>query len=220
MSRKGKSKLFQVPRGMRDILPAEQKYWERCVKIAKELALYYGFELIETPILENAELFAKGVGAGTDIVEKEMYTLRTKGGEHNSYNLPDAVNRLDWTRKKEHYGVYSYYRDLIALRKAHPAFRMKTRGAVRENLQFYEEFGLKVQAPGIAYVLYGDKAGDSWRRIAVLVNPEKTERRFALPEGRWLEAFDEGGLVKTPGKPHSGHVTVEPLSLAVLRLAD
>ncbi|OGD30888.1 histidine--tRNA ligase [Candidatus Azambacteria bacterium RIFCSPHIGHO2_01_FULL_44_55] len=81
MSRKGKSKLFQVPRGMRDILPAEQKYWERCVKIAKELALYYGFELIETPILENAELFAKGVGAGTDIVEKEMYTLRTKGGD-------------------------------------------------------------------------------------------------------------------------------------------
>lgn len=146
--------------------------------------------------------------------------LRTKGGEHNSYNLPDSVNRLDWTRKKEHYGVYTYYRDLVALRKAHPAFRMRTREAVRENLKFYEELGLKVRPPAIAYQLYGDKAGDSWRRIVVLINPEKTERRFELPEGRWLEAFDEGGLVKNPGKPRSGHVTVEPLSLAVLRLAD
>ncbi|PKM98261.1 MAG: type I pullulanase [Elusimicrobia bacterium HGW-Elusimicrobia-3] len=146
--------------------------------------------------------------------------LRTKGGEHNSYNLPDSVNRLDWTRKKEHYGVYAYYRDLVALRKAHPAFRMRTREAVRENLKFYEELGLKVRPPAIAYQLYGDKAGDSWRRIVVLINPEKTERRFELPEGRWLEAFDEGGLVRNPGKPRSGHVTVEPLSLAVLRLAD
>ena len=144
--------------------------------------------------------------------------LRTKKGEDNSYNLPDEINRLDWTRKKEKSAVYSYYRDLIALRRAHPAFRMKTATEVRENLKFYEELGLKVAPPAIAYLLYGDKAGDSWRRIVVLVNPGKTPRKFVLPEGNWLEAFDSIGLIKEPGQPVTGTYEVEPLSLAVLRL--
>ena len=144
--------------------------------------------------------------------------LRTKGGEDNSYNLPDEVNRLDWTRKKENLAVFSYYRDLITLRREHPAFRMKTAAEVRENLKFYEELGLKVAPPGIAYQLYGDKAGDAWRRIVVLVNPEKAPRKFALPAGNWLEAFDSVGLVKEPGPAVSGTFEVEPLSLSVLRL--
>lgn len=144
--------------------------------------------------------------------------LRTKGGEENSYNLPDSVNRLDWTRKKDNFDVFTYYRDLIALRREHPAFRMKTAAEVRENLKFYEELGLKVAPPGIAYQLYGDKAGDSWRRIVVLVNPEKSPRKFALPAGNWLEAFDTVGLVREPGPPVTGTFEVEPLSLAVLRL--
>jgi len=144
--------------------------------------------------------------------------LRTKGGEDNSYNLPDAVNRLDWTRKKENLAVFNFYKDLISLRKAHPAFRMKTQAQVRENLKFYEELGLKITPPAIAYVLHGDKVKDSWRRIVVLINPEKSAHKFALPEGKWLPAFGPSGLVKAPAKPVSGHVTVEPLSLAVLRL--
>ncbi|MDO8802976.1 MAG: type I pullulanase [Elusimicrobiota bacterium] len=144
--------------------------------------------------------------------------LRTKKGAENSYNLPDEINRLDWTRKKKNFDVYSYYRDLIALRKAHPAFRMKTEAEVRENLKFYDELGLKVVPPAIAYLLYGDKAGDSWRRIVVLVNPERTARKFVLPPGSWLEAFDSIGLVKEPGLPVSGAFEVEPLSLSVLRL--
>ncbi|MBI4351540.1 MAG: type I pullulanase [Elusimicrobia bacterium] len=143
--------------------------------------------------------------------------LRTKGGEENSYNLPDEVNRLDWTRKKENLDVFSYYRDLITLRREHPAFRMKTAAEVRENLKFYEELGLGIEPPGIAYRLYGDKAGDPWRGIVVLVNPEKTPRRFELPAGNWLEAFDSVGLVKEPGPAVSGSFEAEPLSLTVLR---
>jgi len=145
--------------------------------------------------------------------------LRTKGGEHNSYNLPDSVNKLDWTRKQENAAVYSFYRDLLALRKAHPAFRMKTARAVRENLKFYEELGLKVAPPAIAYQLYGDRAGDSWRRIVVLVNPEKKSRKFALPDGDWVKAFDADGLVRAPGRAVTGSFTAEPLSLTVLRTA-
>ena len=81
MSRTSKTKTFQAPKGMNDILPNVQKYWEKFFRISKELALYYGFEIIETPVLEFADLFKKGIGLNTDIVEHEIYTLKTKGGD-------------------------------------------------------------------------------------------------------------------------------------------
>lgn len=75
------AKSFQTPKGMRDILPDEWLYWERAERAAKCIAEYYNFSRIETPVLENRELFVRGVGEGTDIVEKEMFSLRTKGGD-------------------------------------------------------------------------------------------------------------------------------------------
>ncbi len=74
-------KLFQSVRGMRDILPEEQRYWEKIKQVIKKSAETYDFRRIETPILEDADLFVKGTGAYTDIVEKEMFALRTKGGD-------------------------------------------------------------------------------------------------------------------------------------------
>ncbi|MCX5786271.1 MAG: type I pullulanase [Elusimicrobia bacterium] len=141
--------------------------------------------------------------------------LRTKKGEDNSFNLPDEINKLDWARKTEYFHVFSFYRDLIALRKAHPAFRMKTAGEVRENLRFYEELGLPVAAPSIAYMLKAAGAGDAWTRIVVLINPQKTAQRFALPRGKYKKAFD-GNSLSAEDKKISGHVYVPPISLTVL----
>lgn len=62
-------------------MPEEQGYWEKIGQVIKKSAETYGFGRIETPILEDADLFVKGTGAYTDIVEKEMFTLRTKGGD-------------------------------------------------------------------------------------------------------------------------------------------
>jgi len=76
-----KPELFQSPKGMHDILPAEWILRDKVYKVAKEIAEFYNFSKIETPILENVELFVRGVGEVTDIVEKEMFTLRTKGGD-------------------------------------------------------------------------------------------------------------------------------------------
>jgi histidyl-tRNA synthetase len=73
---------FQSPKGMRDILPQEAPYWEKARESASEIADFYGFGYIETPVLENTDLFVRGVGMGTDIVEKEMFTLKTKGGDN------------------------------------------------------------------------------------------------------------------------------------------
>jgi histidyl-tRNA synthetase len=100
---------YQTLTGMHDVLPEDQVYFKRVQKAVESVANYYSFEKIETPILELAEVFQKAVGNDTDIVGKEMYTFRTKGGdlvslrpegtasvmrsylEHGMHNLPQPV---------------------------------------------------------------------------------------------------------------------------------
>ena len=100
---------YQSLTGMHDILPEEQVYLKRIQKVVESVANSYTFDKIETPILEFAEVFQKAVGDDTDIVGKEMYTFRTKGGdlvalrpegtsavmrsylEHGMHNLPQPV---------------------------------------------------------------------------------------------------------------------------------
>lgn len=73
--------MFRTPRGMHDVLPWEAPWWERVLRVAWELADFYGFGQIQTPVLEFAKLYEKGTGETTDIVEKEMYVFKTKGGD-------------------------------------------------------------------------------------------------------------------------------------------
>jgi len=100
---------YQSLTGMHDVLPEEQIYFKRVQKAVESIANYYSFDKIETPIVEFAEVFQKAVGDDTDIVGKEMYTFRTKGGdlvslrpegtaavmrsylEHGMHNLPQPV---------------------------------------------------------------------------------------------------------------------------------
>ncbi|MEK7615897.1 MAG: histidine--tRNA ligase [Patescibacteria group bacterium] len=76
-----KKQELQAPKGMHDILPAEQPYWAFVFKKAKVLLGEYGFERIDLPVVETTPLFVRSVGEATDIVEKEMYAFKTKGGE-------------------------------------------------------------------------------------------------------------------------------------------
>jgi len=73
---------FQSPSGMHDILPPEQKYFQKIYDVVENVVNFYGFEKIETPLLENTELFSKGIGLATDIVGKQMFNLKTKGGDY------------------------------------------------------------------------------------------------------------------------------------------
>jgi len=106
---KMKKLKFQSPTGMHDILLEEQKYFQKICEACEDIAGFYQFQKIETPILEETELFSKGTGLTTDIVQKQMYSLRTKGGdyltlrpeftpgivrayiEHGMFNLPQPV---------------------------------------------------------------------------------------------------------------------------------
>lgn len=73
-----KKKSFQALRGMKDILAKDWLYYDYILSNAKKIFEFYGMQRIETPLLEKADLFVRGVGKGTDIVGKEMYVLRTK----------------------------------------------------------------------------------------------------------------------------------------------
>jgi histidyl-tRNA synthetase len=72
---------FQNPRGMPDILPEDWPYYQKILDVVSEVANFYGFKRIETPILELEELFTRGVGISTDICQKEMFAFRAKGGD-------------------------------------------------------------------------------------------------------------------------------------------
>jgi histidyl-tRNA synthetase len=74
-----KKTRYQIPRGMHDLLSEDLKYFQKIVDTCDRIASYYRFGRIETPILEQAELFTKGVGQSTDIIEKQMYALKTEG---------------------------------------------------------------------------------------------------------------------------------------------
>ncbi len=69
-------------RGMRDLLPADQPYWKKIYDVYERVAAAYGFDRIDTPFIEEQSLFVRGVGKVTDIVEKEMFSWETQGGEH------------------------------------------------------------------------------------------------------------------------------------------
>ena len=76
-----KFKSFQSVKGMHDILPADQRYWKFVYKKGSNLAEDYGFEKIDTPLVEQAQLFLRSIGEETDTAGKEMYIFKTKGGD-------------------------------------------------------------------------------------------------------------------------------------------
>ena len=73
--------VFRSPKGMHDILPIEQAWWERVERAVKDFSIQYNFGRIDFPILESARLFERTTGMDTDVVGKEMYVLKTKGGD-------------------------------------------------------------------------------------------------------------------------------------------
>ena len=138
--------------------------------------------------------------------------LRDKKGEHNSFRSPDSINRFDWNNLKRYPQVFDYYSKLIALRKAHPAFRMGKAEEVRKNLVF-----LDTPEGVVAFQLKNNAGGDSWKDIIVVLNANKTERAINVPEGLYTKVLangkvDENGL----GILNGSSVTVAPQSALII----
>ncbi len=71
--------MITKPRGTEDVLPGEVKLWQKIEQTAREVCDVFGYKEIRTPVFENTELFSRGVGETTDVVQKEMYTFLDKG---------------------------------------------------------------------------------------------------------------------------------------------
>ena len=124
---------FQSPTGMHDILPGELDYYKKVYKTAKSIADFYDFKEISTPILEEKELFEKGTGKYTDIVEKEMFNLRTRGGDLLSLR-PEFTPSL--IRAYLQHGMFSLPQPM-KLFSFGPLFRYEKPQAGRQR-QFYQ----------------------------------------------------------------------------------
>jgi histidyl-tRNA synthetase len=86
-------KPITLVRGFRDILPEEQYFWKRVREACEKIATDYSFERIDLPMLELTELFERGIGSGTDIVEKEMFAFKDQGGEDVAMR-PEATAQI------------------------------------------------------------------------------------------------------------------------------
>jgi pullulanase len=136
---------------------------------------------------------------GVPFIQSGQEFLRSKGGHHNSYNKPDAVNMLRWQQKAAHYDVYEYYRGLIALRRAHPLFRLETAEAVRAAVSFLDhDLELTVPDGCVAYQVEDVTGSDSWRRALVLLNPRAESVEFEVPAGAWQVFVDSKRASTTP----------------------
>jgi len=72
--------MINIPKGTKDVLPEDSHKWQHVEKIAREVCRKYNAREIRTPVFEYTELFLRGIGEGTDVVGKEMYTFEDKGG--------------------------------------------------------------------------------------------------------------------------------------------
>jgi pullulanase len=140
-------------------------------------------DLIKMDKLANAIVLTS---QGVPFLQAGAEMLRSKAGVANSYNSPDSINQLDWSRKHKYKPVFQYDQGLIALRKNHPAFRMPEANMIREHLKFIDTKNPLV----IAYVLNGHANNDKWKNIIVLFNGDAAEREIEIPSGRWTVVVD------------------------------
>jgi histidyl-tRNA synthetase len=73
--------LFSTPRGTADVLPADQPYWQRAIEASERLCRLFGYGRIDTPVFEQAALFERGAGEGSDVIRKEMYVFEDRSDE-------------------------------------------------------------------------------------------------------------------------------------------
>jgi len=172
-------------------------------------------DLLDNPAVKS-DLLANGIiltSQGIPFFQAGDEFLRSKLGDRNSYSSPDATNRLRWANAAAYRPVTAYYAGLIALRKAHPAFRMDTKDDIERNLTVLQSSGQVV-----AYALNGAAAGDSWGSLVVAYNGSAESVTVPLPTAApWTQVVNDRQAGVAPlASVEGGALTLPPLSMAVL----
>ena len=178
--------------------------------------------LITTPGLKDSDRLAMNRLAAAIVLTSQGIAFlhageemaRTKKGHENSYNLADTINAIDWRRKSKHAELVAYYRGLIALRKAYPAFRMKTADAIRCQLSF-----LPMPAPEmVGYCIAG--ADEDAEQLIVVFNATAQRQSLKLPASSWRVLVDgKHAGIKTLRRIKGNACEIEPRSAMVLAQA-
>ncbi len=154
---------------------------------------------------------------GTPFIFAGEEVFRDKKGHHNTFNMPDSVNAIDWNLKTLNGSQYDYYRNLIALRKAHPAFRMTTAEDIARHLRFDKIYSAK-QPNLISYSLIDNAGGDEWKEIKVIFNGADHAQTVKVPKGNWKIVAEDGRISPTGdlGVTKGGKLTAAPYSALIL----
>ena len=169
---------------------------------------------VADPLRINMDKLAAGIvltAQGVPFLHAGDEFLRSKNRVKNSYNSNDPrVNPIDWGLKSLHREVFDFYRGMIALRKAHPAFRMGEKAAVDRSMEFVPSVPTNV----VAYVLRHNANGDSWKAILVVYNGNRQAQEITVP-GNWIiVANDKQAGTEALGSARD-KVPVEACSLVV-----
>ena len=179
------------------------------IKASIPEAAYDMDELIRLNQLAQTAVFTSQ-GVPFMLSGEEM--LRDKKGVHNSYNSPDEINHLDWNNLKTYPQVFAYYKGLIHLRKAHPAFRLGSAELVRKHLEFFP-----TQDCLVAFRLKNHAGGDKWNNIYVVLNGSTNLQTINIPNGKYTivannGVVDEAGI----GEMEGGEVMIDAQTALIL----
>ena len=165
-------------------------------------------EIIRLDLLAQTAVFTSQ-GVPFMLSGEEM--LRDKKGVHNSFESPDSINHLDWNNLKKYPQVFQYYKNLIQLRKNHPAFRLGSASLVRKHLVFGKSGG------PLVFCLKDHAGGDRWKDIYVILNASREQQTVDLPMDSYETVCDDGRICET-GIRHftADRVTVAPQSALIL----
>ncbi len=150
---------------------------------------------------------------GIPFIRSGEEIMQDKQGEPNSYKSPDSINRIDWSLKAKNREVFDFIRGLIALRKAHPAFRIPTVEGLQQWLRFMDTGDSGV----IAYTLGEYANNDEWKEILVAYNGNRHEVEIGIPEGEW-NVVCRNGQIDPEGKDRlpGGSVKIAASSALIL----
>ncbi|MDE6137806.1 MAG: type I pullulanase [Muribaculaceae bacterium] len=150
---------------------------------------------------------------GTPFMWSGEEIFRDKKGVHNSYKSPDSINAIDWSLKHTNREQFDYYRELIALRKAHPAFRMTDAADVARNIVFDKT----TQPNLISYSIRNHANGDQWAEIKLVFNGSDAPAEVKIPRGDWTVIAEDGRISASGlGTTRGGRLTVAPVSALIL----
>ncbi len=166
-------------------------------------------ELIRLDLLAQTAVFTS---QGVPFMLSGEELLRDKKGVHNSFESPDSINHLDWGNKTKYPQVFEYYKNLIALRKNHPAFRLGSADLVRKHLEF-----LKSPKQVVAFRLKNYAGRDDWRNIVIILNASGKSQSVFIPLGTYTEVCCDGIINEQGlGTITGNKVSVAPLSALIL----